>query len=90
MGGYRDIFDLFITINILVNRYITMKNDNNNTEETIIRVESIGQLHEISGYGKPKHPLITIIDYSKIEFDYHLIEYEGGHEILPEVLEKVI
>jgi predicted esterase len=28
--------------------------------------------------------------YSKIEFDYQLIEYEGGHEILPDVLKKII
>ena len=31
-----------------------------------LRIKSISQLHEILGYEKPKHPLITIIDYSKI------------------------
>ena len=31
-----------------------------------LRIKSISQLHEMLGYEKPKHPLITIIDYSKI------------------------
>jgi AraC-like DNA-binding protein len=30
------------------------------------RVETISELHEITGYDKPRHPLITIIDYSKV------------------------
>ena len=32
-----------------------------------LRIKSIGQLHQIIGYEKPKHPLITIIEYSKIK-----------------------
>jgi AraC family transcriptional regulator, transcriptional activator of pobA len=32
-----------------------------------LRIKTISQLHEILGYEKPKHPLVTIIDYSKIE-----------------------
>jgi AraC family transcriptional regulator, transcriptional activator of pobA len=32
-----------------------------------LRLKSISQLHEMIGYEKPKHPLITIIDYSKIK-----------------------
>ena len=32
----------------------------------MIKIESISQIHEILGYNKPRHPLITIIDYSKI------------------------
>jgi len=32
----------------------------------VCRVESISQLHEIAGFDKPKHPLVTIIDYSKV------------------------
>lgn len=35
--------------------------------DEIHRVKSISELHEIVGFGKPKHPLITIIDYSKID-----------------------
>lgn len=35
--------------------------------ERIVRIESISQLHELMGYEKPKHPLITLIDYSKIK-----------------------
>lgn len=31
-----------------------------------INIKSISQLHQMIGYEKPKHPLITIIDYSKI------------------------
>lgn len=32
-----------------------------------LRIKSISQLHQMIGYDKPKHPLITIIDYSKIK-----------------------
>jgi len=32
-----------------------------------IRIESISKLHELIGYEKPKHPLLTLIDYSKIK-----------------------
>lgn len=33
----------------------------------IYNVETIPQLHEIAGFGKPRHPLVTVIDYSKID-----------------------
>lgn len=32
-----------------------------------LRIKSISQLHQMIGYDKPKHPLITILDYSKLE-----------------------
>lgn len=32
-----------------------------------LKIKSISQLHEMLGYEKPKHPLITIIDYSKVK-----------------------
>jgi len=32
----------------------------------VYRVQSISELHEIAGFGKPKHPLVTVIDYSKV------------------------
>ncbi|MCK9208371.1 MAG: AraC family transcriptional regulator [Salinivirgaceae bacterium] len=35
-------------------------------EENIYRVKSISELHDIAGFEKPKHPLITVIDYSKV------------------------
>jgi AraC family transcriptional regulator, transcriptional activator of pobA len=35
--------------------------------EQFLRIKSINQLHEMLGYEKPKHPLITVIDYSKIK-----------------------
>jgi AraC family transcriptional activator of pobA len=31
------------------------------------RVETISELHEIAGFDKPKHPLVTVIDYSKVD-----------------------
>lgn len=34
--------------------------------ESIIRINSISKLHELLGYKKPKHPLITLIDISNI------------------------
>ncbi|WP_127581639.1 helix-turn-helix domain-containing protein [Paenibacillus koleovorans] len=45
---------------------------------TTYKIESISQLHELMGYEKPKHPLITIFDYSKIKpivstIDLHII-----------------
>jgi AraC-like DNA-binding protein len=43
-----------------------------------IRIESISHLHELIGYEKPKHPLITLIDLTKIApavstLDLHII-----------------
>ncbi|WP_297332886.1 helix-turn-helix domain-containing protein [Flavobacterium sp.] len=35
--------------------------------DNFLRIKSISQLHKMIGYEKPKHPLITIIDYSKVE-----------------------
>jgi AraC family transcriptional regulator, transcriptional activator of pobA len=35
--------------------------------DEFLRIKSISQLHQMIGYEKPKHPLITIIDYSKIK-----------------------
>lgn len=33
----------------------------------VYRVESISQLHSIAGFDKPKHPLVSVIDYSKVK-----------------------
>lgn len=35
-------------------------------QNNIIKVESISQIHEFIGYEKPKHPLITVVDFSKV------------------------
>lgn len=35
--------------------------------ETILSIDSITVLHELAGYEKPKHPLISLIDISKIK-----------------------
>jgi AraC-like DNA-binding protein len=32
----------------------------------VYKVHSISELHEIAGFEKPKHPLVTVIDYSKV------------------------
>jgi AraC family transcriptional regulator, transcriptional activator of pobA len=32
-----------------------------------LSIKSISQLHEILGYEKPRHPLVTVIDYSKLK-----------------------
>jgi len=37
-----------------------------------VRLESISQFHEAIGYDKPRHPLITLIDYTKIEPKAHM------------------
>lgn len=37
--------------------------------ENIIRIESISQLHSILGMPKPKHPLVSLIDASKIRVE---------------------
>lgn len=37
------------------------------TSKIAYRVQTIGELHQIAGFDKPKHPLVTIIDYSKIK-----------------------
>ncbi|WP_298146517.1 AraC family transcriptional regulator [Flavobacterium sp.] len=34
-----------------------------------LEIKSISQLHELLGYEKPKHPLVTIIDYSKLKLN---------------------
>ncbi len=32
----------------------------------VYKVETISELHKIAGFEKPKHPLVTVIDYSKV------------------------
>lgn len=41
-----------------------MKNKKN--KNIVYKVQTISELHEIAGFDKPKHPLVTIIDYSKV------------------------
>ena len=33
----------------------------------VYKVQTISELHEIAGFEKPKHPLVTVIDYSKVD-----------------------
>lgn len=35
-------------------------------KEIVYRVASISELHSIAGFEKPKHPLVSVIDYSKV------------------------
>ena len=46
--------------------------------DEIIHIDSVSKLFELSGFGKPKHPLIGIIDVSKmvIEIGYNKAEIE--------------
>ena len=39
----------------------------------IIRIENISQLHQLMQYPKPKHPLVSVIDLSTIEYSQELI-----------------
>ncbi len=32
----------------------------------VFQVKTIGELHTIAGFDKPKHPLVSVIDYSKV------------------------
>ncbi len=34
----------------------------------IVKIKSISQVHEILGYEKPKHPLVSLLDISKTDF----------------------
>jgi len=36
------------------------------TKNIVYKVQTISELHEIAGFDKPKHPLVTVIDYSKL------------------------
>jgi len=38
-------------------------------EEIVYRVKSISELHDFAGIEKPKHPLISVIDYSKVDIN---------------------
>lgn len=40
----------------------------------IIRIESISEIHEMIGYEKPRHPLISLIEPSKMKIDIPVIE----------------
>ena len=35
-------------------------------KDIIYKVETISELHKIAGFDKPKHPLVSVIDYSKV------------------------
>jgi AraC-like DNA-binding protein len=50
-------------------------------KQEIINVKSISQLHEIFGFGKPIHPLISIIDVSKWEIPEEFIGVKYTSEL---------
>lgn len=35
-------------------------------KNVVYKVQTISELHEMAGFDKPKHPLVTVIDYSKV------------------------
>ena len=39
--------------------------------DDILHIETIGELNKIMGQEEPKHPLIGIIDFSKMDFSAH-------------------
>ena len=41
--------------------------------QEIIKIKSISQLHDMSGFEKPKHPLISVVDVSNFEIKPELI-----------------
>ena len=56
-----------------------------------VRIESVSQIHENLGYEKPKHPLITLIDYTKVNpalfhedihviTDFYSVSFKEGPE----------
>ena len=49
------------------------------TKTEIFRIESISSLHKILGYEKPKHPLITLVNFENLDVD--LIEIENYNKI---------
>ncbi len=42
-------------------------------QKKTIQQKSISQIHEYMGFEKPTHPLITIIDLSKLEYGEDII-----------------
>lgn len=39
----------------------------------IVHIHSIAQLYQMLGFEKPRHPLITVLDYSSIRFDSNYV-----------------
>ena len=48
-------------------------------DKDIFRIDSISSLHKIMGYEKPKHPLITLVNFENI--DAGLIAIENYNKI---------
>ena len=57
----------------------------------IVKIESISQIHDLLDYEKPKHPLITLIDFTKINpavfpedmqimSAFYSVTFKDGHE----------
>lgn len=62
----------------MFNRLLTFKEfcvdpEHKTMSNEIIRIKSISQLHEMIGYDKPKHPLITVIEVAKVKFFEEII-----------------
>lgn len=77
---YNLISDLDIHDKLIINynKYKHYIKGRRKVLDTILRIDSISELHEIIGYGKPKHPLITLIDFDKVNPK----EYYGNRSIV--------
>lgn len=49
--------------------------------EEILRIRSISQLHEVCGFDKPTHPLISIVDVSQWEIGEEWIGVKTTHDL---------
>lgn len=47
----------------------------------IFKIESVSQIHEMAGYEKPKHPLITLLESSKIRSTIPIIDIQVTSEL---------
>ena len=60
-----------------------------------VRIKSISEFHRLRGLPQPEHPLISVVDYGKLEpapgsfvFDYYTIKY--GKEIYGQIEDNVV
>lgn len=41
----------------------------------MIKIDSISELHNLLGCEKPKHPLVSVIDFNSIVSSFYATEY---------------
>ena len=60
-------------IRVNISRFRTITSLKKIMDNNIVHIKSISELMEGSGFGKPKHPLITIIDTANISFSKEML-----------------